>query len=447
MELACIPPPAMTNEKIVIIEDNDDTYFLFRNLLKTIGYDEQKVIRCAQLHELEKIDPKDVSVVLTDLSLPDSPYRLTFKKVNDHFVYTPIIVLTGTSETEVANNILKAGAQDYLIKGEIDGRILSKSIQYAIERKRMANDYKRLFLESPVPMYIFEKDTHRFLAANEAALRQYQYTKNEFLAMTALDIRPESEWERFYKVRQSMPDSYFDAGRWLHQRKDGSQFYVHVYAHALEFEGKEATIVFANDVDSIVKSEQALQEKTNQIEKILGSVGDGFITIDKEWKFTYVNPAAERMLRRKKSEMLGNNVWECFPEAEGTKLQECLKQADETRRSVHFEDYFQTLELWIEVNAYPTEDGLTVFFIDTSTQKHNEGTIEKQSEQLREIAWVQSHKVRNHITTIQGLTALFNAADPTDPVNATVINGINETIKKLDDAVKDINDKTQDSSG
>ncbi|WP_276132588.1 PAS domain S-box protein [Polluticoccus soli] len=436
----------MTNEKIVIIEDNDDTYFLFRNLLKTMGYDEQKVIRCAQLHELEKIDPKEVSVVLTDLSLPDSPYRLTFKKVNDHFVYNPIIVLTGTSETEVANNILKAGAQDYLIKGEIDARVLAKSIQYAIERKRMANDYKRLFLESPVPMYIFEKDTHRFLAVNEAALRQYQYTKNEFLAMTALDIRPESEWERFYKVRQSMPDSYFDAGRWLHQRKDGKQFYVHVHAHGIEFEGKEATIVLAYDVDDHVKAERELQEKTTQIEKILGSVGDGFLTIDKDWKFTYVNPAAERMLRRKRSEMLGNNVWECFPEANGTKLQECLQQAADTKRSVHFEDYFQTLELWIEVNAYPSEDGLTVFFIDTSAQKHNEGTIEKQSEQLREIAWVQSHKVRNHITTIQGLTALFNAADPADPVNATVINGINETIKKLDEAVKDINHKAQDSA-
>jgi PAS domain S-box-containing protein len=435
----------MTKEKIVIIEDNDDTYFLIRNLLKTIGYDEQRVVRCAQLHELENIDPKDVSVVLTDLSLPDSPYRLTFKKVNDHFVYNPIIVLTGTSEVEVANNILKAGAQDYLIKGEIDSRILSKAIQYAIERKRMANDYKRLFLESPVPMYIFEKDTHRFLAANEAALKQYQYTKNEFLAMTALDIRPESEWERFYKVRKTMPDSYFDAGRWIHQRKDGKQFYVHVHAHGIEFEGKEATIVLANDIDAYVKAEQELQEKTQQIEKILGSVDDGFITINKEWQFTYVNPAAERMLRSKKGELLKNNVWECFPEAKDTKLYECLNKACESKRSVHFEDYFKTLELWIEVKAYPTEDGLTVFFIDTSAKKHHEDTIEKQSEQLREIAWAQSHKVRNHITTIQGLTALFNNDDPADPVNATVIKGINETIKKLDDAVKDINDKAQDA--
>ncbi|MCD6063525.1 MAG: sensor protein [Flavipsychrobacter sp.] len=314
----------MTNQKIVIIEDNDDTFFLIKGLLKNIGYDDQSVVRCAQLHELDRIDPKDVGVVLTDLSLPDSPYRLTFKKVNDHFVYTPIIVLTGTAEVEVTNNILKAGAQDYLIKGEIDSRTLSKSIQYAIERKRMANDYKRLFLESPLPMYIFEKDTYRFLAANEAALRQYQYTRNEFVAMTALDIRPESEWERFYKVRKTMPDSYFDAGRWLHQRKNGEQFYVHVYAHPIEFEGKEATIVLANDIDARVKAEQELQEKTDQIEKILGSVGDGFITI-------------------------------------------------------------------------------------------------------------------------QELTARFNTEDPADPVNATVINGINETVRKLDDVVKGVNGKAHDT--
>ena len=417
-------------------------------------------------------------------------------------------------------------------------------------------------------MYIYEQDTYKILAVNDAALKQYQYTRDEFMSMTALDIRPDTEWAKFREISRNLPDEYFDAGRWIHMRKNGETFYVQVYAHKIEFEGKDATIVLANDIDKKVRTEKEIEEKANQIDRILTGIGDGFCTIDKEDRFTYVNAAAEKMLRQDKEQLLGREIWDCFPEAKHTKFYDWYQKASQAGKSVHFEEYYEPLHLWVEVNAYPTEDGLTVFFIDITEQKKlqekiwnneqrlratinntkdviwsmdrdlnmieanqaywdklklltnktgdqvtskdfkqevlnqwkgyyerafageaykivytedvdgqqtfaeisfnpiydmdnnvvgvscfsrditgqkmHQDMIEKQNAQFREIAWIQSHKVRNHVTTIQGLTTLFNAADPSDPVNATVIKGIQDTIKQLDEVVKDINDRAQD---
>ncbi len=131
-------------KKVLLIEDDDFSFVMISDMLLSIGYKADEIIRCTNLAELPMKNREEIEIVLTDLSLPDSSYPNTFNQVIKLFHYTPIIVLTGTAEVEVAMNAIKHGAQDYLVKGEFEKKILSKAMKYAIERNKFLHT---LFIE------------------------------------------------------------------------------------------------------------------------------------------------------------------------------------------------------------------------------------------------------------------------------------------------------------
>lgn len=375
----------MNKGKILLIEDNHVTFTIVKRLLTDIGYGTDDIVRCTLLSELSQVDKNSVDVVLTDLSLADSPYDVTFSKVHKHFPYTPIIVLTGTNELELALETIKQGAQDYLLKGEFDRKMLDKSIQYAIERKRIANDYKRLFEENPMPMYIYDNETYRFLAVNKAALHQYGYTREVFLSMHATDIRPAEDLPAFYGLNKEVADGNFDAGIWKHLNSKGEIFFVHIYVHKSEFEGKTAKVVTAINIDKQVRTEKELQEKGSEMAQVLESITDGFYTLNAQWEFTYVNRETERRLKSTREELLGKCFWDLFPMKKHTKFHSEYTRAVADNVSVHFEEYYLPLNMWVSVNAYPSKNGLAVYFVDITEQKNNRDQIFNDAQKLRAI--------------------------------------------------------------
>jgi PAS domain S-box-containing protein len=363
-------------------------------------------------------------------------------KVHDKFSYIPIIVLTGLNEIDFAIKTIQNGAQDYLIKGDFDKKVLAKAIQYAIERKKIANDYTRIFNESPVPMYIFDSETFKFLSINTAALEQYGYTRDEFLTLTIDDIRPKKDAEAFRKAINKKNERYMDVGQWRHIRKNGGVFFVHIYAHNTTFEGKNAWINSAINIDKKVAAENALIEKTRETENILQSITDGFYTLNNEWKFTYVNKETERTLNHTKEELIGKSIWEVFPEAKQLKFYSEYQCAKKEKISVHFQEKFTQLGIWVSVNAYPTKEGLTVYFVDVTEQRNHLDMIEQQNKRLKEIAWIQSHEVRSPVASIMGLIQVFNIDNPADPLNREILENIKEATGKLDEITRIITNHT-----
>jgi PAS domain S-box-containing protein len=98
-------------------------------------------------------------------------------------------------------------------------------------------------------------------------------------------------------------------------------------------------------------------------------VTDAFYTVDQEWRFTYVNPEAERLQQRTRAELLGRSVWEVFPEAVGTVFDEAFHRAVETGETATFESYYPPLDLWVAVRVFPSDDGLAVYFVDISARR------------------------------------------------------------------------------
>lgn len=126
-------------------------------------------------------------------------------------------------------------------------------------------------------------------------------------------------------------------------------------------------------------------DTNTEFASILESITDAFFALDQQWRFTYVNSEAERVLQRPRDELLGQNVWEEFPEAVGSTFYTEYHRAVAEQITVEFEEYYPPLETWVEVKAYPSEAGLVVYFRDTNRRKRAEEELRKSEERLRAV--------------------------------------------------------------
>ena len=119
--------------------------------------------------------------------------------------------------------------------------------------------------------------------------------------------------------------------------------------------------------------EQAVERLENTLERIDGA----FFALDEEWRFTYVNERAATLLDRSADELVGANVWDEFSAALGQQYETNYRRAMEQQETVSFEDHYAPLDLWTEVTAYPSPDGLSVFFSDITERRRREQTLER----------------------------------------------------------------------
>jgi PAS domain S-box-containing protein len=122
----------------------------------------------------------------------------------------------------------------------------------------------------------------------------------------------------------------------------------------------------------------------DQVHNILESITDAFVAFDRDWRYTYVNQAAVRLLGRSADELVGKNVWqEVFPSEVGGLAYTKLHQAVTEQIPVSWEEFGKPIQRWLEVNAYPSMDGIAVYFRDISDRKQTEAALQQSEERLR----------------------------------------------------------------
>ncbi|MEX2619399.1 MAG: PAS domain S-box protein, partial [Egibacteraceae bacterium] len=115
----------------------------------------------------------------------------------------------------------------------------------------------------------------------------------------------------------------------------------------------------------------------------LESITDAFWTVDRDWRMTYVNRRAEQVLRRSREELLGQDLWEAFPQAVGSILDEVYHRAVRTGASEVIEDfYWEPLDIWLSIHVYPSEQGLAVYFRDVSAERQARAQLARQAQLL-----------------------------------------------------------------
>jgi PAS domain S-box-containing protein len=134
------------------------------------------------------------------------------------------------------------------------------------------------------------------------------------------------------------------------------------------------------------KARQALREADLQVVSILNRITDGFVAFDRQWRMTYLNDrAAELILRRGLTveQVLGKVVWEVFPDLNGSELHREYEVAMRQQKPAVLDFYYPTLDIWLEHRAYPSEDGLTVYFQDVTERRQHQQVLRESEERYR----------------------------------------------------------------
>lgn len=189
---------ANDEQKILIIEDNPGDFFLIKEFLKRTTLPRYQIYHAEKISDAEiLLKQEDFKLILMDLFLPDSEGINTFKKIFPLSAHTPVIVLTGLVNEEITANTLQQGAQDYLVKGEYDEKLLEKTIRYAIERKHnqeliiKAEEITRNKLEALV------KERTKELEEAIKKEKQLVELKNQFVAIASHEFRTPLSTIRF----------------------------------------------------------------------------------------------------------------------------------------------------------------------------------------------------------------------------------------------------------
>lgn len=135
---------AATRLRVLLVEDDEGDAFLVRELLLDAG-SPVELLRAHNLAEAALLLPGQVDCILLDLGLPDASGLGALQTVLELAPHLAVLVLTGLSDEHRGTEAVAAGAQDYLVKGSIDGQLLTRAIRYAVERKRADESMRRLY--------------------------------------------------------------------------------------------------------------------------------------------------------------------------------------------------------------------------------------------------------------------------------------------------------------
>lgn len=154
---------------------------------------------------------------------------------------------------------------------------------------------------------------------------------------------------------------------------------------------KAAALVRVNKkLLSAIEEQQAtareLSDARLRTERILESITEAFYTLNREWRFTYVNKEAENLLCRERSNLLGKVVWEEFEEAIGTTFDHKFHRALTENTAVTFDEFYPPLGRWFEVHVYPSEEGLAIYFHDITARKESERARQEAGRRIRQQA-------------------------------------------------------------
>ena len=272
-----------------------------------------------------------------------------------------------------------------------------------------AHDFDLGVVSNHVADYLFvvavEGDRYRCVEVNEAILRLTGYQREDFVGRFVDQIEPVNASLR-------LASHYGEAlQRWAPVRFEDSldtpagQFVVEITVTPFQgADGRRYVLGVGRNVSARRRAERALREGNERLTEILESISDGFYVLDEQWRFTYVNESAERMLGKGREELVGRFAPGVYPVDAHSDVHEFFRRAVETGRPVTFETYWPPQDTWYAIRAFPGPHGLSVYFRDLGEQRRLEAQLRQvaKMEAVGQLAGGVAHDFNNLLSSILG---------------------------------------------
>jgi two-component system sensor histidine kinase/response regulator len=188
------------------------------------------------------------------------------------------------------------------------GAVVTRYVAYRSQARRAAQGetkFQLLFADNPLPMWVYDLETLRFLEVNDTAVARYGYSRQEFLRLRITDIRPPEDIPRLQeKMREPRPD-FDECGTWRHILKDGRLICAQVAWHRTGWRGRQAALVVSQDVTEQRRSEEALRATEELFRTAFADAPFGMCLTGLDGRYLQANAALCEMLGYSEQELVG----------------------------------------------------------------------------------------------------------------------------------------------
>jgi PAS domain S-box-containing protein len=276
--------------RVLMLESEPLDTKLALNALTSEGFQVEMDVASTKSEFCENLVSKSYDVVLADYRLPGWTGLEALGDIQKLGLNLPLVLFTSTLGEQTAVECIKLGVSDYVPKDHLTR--LPSAVRRALEQKALCEErthhakaleesvanFRFLFAKNPIPMMVMDRGSLCYLEVNEAAVRLYGYSREEFLRLYASDIRTPEEAVRLTEYLENKIGDRAHAGIWHHLLKDGRAIDVEIIAHEMDFHNRPALLIAALDVTEKYALENQLRQaqKFEAIGQLAGGIAHDF---------------------------------------------------------------------------------------------------------------------------------------------------------------------------
>lgn len=389
--------------KILLIESDVDFTRRIHEMLRDAKGVEFQLTACEQFEAgLARLTHEKYDLALIDLTLPDGAGLANIERAQAEAIRVPIIVLGHVDDEAVALESVHVGAQDYLVKGQLNPQLLGRAIRYAIERARAdaalleAEEKYRGIFEHIVEGIFQTTPDGRYLSANAALSRIYGYSSPQELMTSVKDIGRKlyvdpGRRADFIKIMQEH-DTVTDFESRIY-RKDGSVIWIAENVRAIR-DANNQLLYYEGTVEDITQrqmAEEKLRESEALYHSLVETLPQNIFRKDLDGRFTFANQRFCNTVGRKAEDILGKTDFDLYPRELAAKYQQ------DDHKILEKNKLFETVEanqppggemIYVQVVKTPLYDsqgktiGLQGIFWDISERKRAEEQVRLATAEL-----------------------------------------------------------------
>lgn len=437
---------------ILLIEDNPGDARLVEILLEDSDLHCEITNKTTLTGGLEALNQQDYSAVLLDLTLPDSKGFSTLERLLQEFPDVNVIVLTGLAAQELGLAAVKAGAQDFLVKGDFDAEELSKTLKYSIERKNVLSRLEQAQRFAHIGNWTYQPTRQNFAASDEI-YRIYGYIPNEIVLTFDIfkDHVLKSDWRSLLSMFKEMDESDARIQRDIKIYTKGKKAIRHLAVSCQKTTDSNGLVTYngiSQDISERKEAEIALTKSQKLYESIFNQTKDAIYISNKSGQLIDFNQATIELLGYSEEELGHLDILKLFKnENDREAFQEEIRANSFTK---DFEASFLTKDntvkyCLISASIVQTEEfeGYHSIVRDITERKQAEQLrkakeIAEQSTKMKEQFLANiSHEMRTPMNAILGMSNLM-LQTPLDKEQDSYMNSVKQSSKNLLGIINDI---------